>query len=424
MRTFIHALMATAWGAIAGLAHEGHTHEEDAPQSPAPTPAEAANRTAEEWVRLGDARMQTARDTLSHDFTAAGAAYRAALKLSPKHPDATLGMAWVRNSEHDFDAGAEWARKALELNPSSVRAHNLLGDAAMELGEYDAAFDHLQAALDIRTDLSTLSRASHLLWLTGDANRARAMMLRAIDSGGTAAEHVAWCRSELARMHFKSGMMTAAEQQAEAAVELAPKHPRVLAALALIRAAQGSIEEALALYKASVAVNPTHEALDGLVVLHRLEGNEADAANARERVLSFHRHEHGGDHGHSHHHGPGSAELALFMTEQGMDAEKALHEAEHAYEAFPNLKAADALAWCAYRSGDLPLARRMIRRALKWNTEEPGMLFHAGMIESKAGKVSTARRHLAHALSLNPEFDPVDADLARAELERLGSPDS
>lgn len=415
---------------VIGSAHESHEHhhaeaEADAAMVALRAAAEGESATADDWVRLGDALMQDARDTLSHDFTAAGEAYQAALEQSPDHPDAVLGMAWVRNSEHNFKAGKEWAEKALEIDPRCLRAHSLLGDGAMELGEYDAAYDHIQAALDIRSNLSTLSRAAHLLWLTGDATRAQALMVRAIRSGGTEPEHEAWCRGELARMQLKTGATTAAEQQAEKAVKLAPQNPRVLVSLAMVRESQGRHEEAIDLYQRSVDLNPTHEALDGLVVLHQILGNETEAEKHRKGLLRFHDHDHGHHHGHghSHEHVGGSFQLALFMAEQGMDAGEAKHEAEHAYEAFSNLAAADALAWCAYQKGELKLAQRMARRALKWGTSEPSFHYHAGMIEAKAGNVSAARRHLSQALSLNPSFDPVDAGRARAELERLaGAP--
>ena len=46
--------------------------------------------------------------------------------------------------------------------PTARRAYGLLGDAAVEMGDYEAAFKHYQKMLDIRPDLSSYSRGAHL----------------------------------------------------------------------------------------------------------------------------------------------------------------------------------------------------------------------------------------------------------------------
>ena len=117
---------------------------------------------AQEWIALGNEKMQEARNSASHDFKAAEDAFLKALEIRKDSTEAMLGMAWVKNSEHLFEEGRGWAEKALALDPRLADAYALLGDHAVELGEYDVAFDHYQAAIDIRADLSTYSRASHL----------------------------------------------------------------------------------------------------------------------------------------------------------------------------------------------------------------------------------------------------------------------
>ena len=78
----------------------------------------------------------------------------------------------------------------------------MIADGAIELGNYDEGYEHCQAALQTRSDLSTLSRMGHLLWITGRATQGRAMMQQAIDAGGPYPENAAWCRAELAQMNF------------------------------------------------------------------------------------------------------------------------------------------------------------------------------------------------------------------------------
>jgi len=375
--------------------------------------AAAKQAGAADWIALGDALMQQARNRTAHDFAEAASAYRRALALQPDHLEALVGMAWVKNSEHDFSAGRTWAERVLARDPHHADAHALLGDGAVELGDYDLAFGHYQAALDARADLSTLSRASHLLWLTGDATRARALMLRAIRSGGPHPEHLSWCRAELALMDFHAGSLVSASQLAAAAVEGAPDHPRVRVIAGRIAAARGDLARAVDHYQRSAAVTPNHEALAALVSLHQVRGDRKAATRQIERVLAFH-----GGTGPSHDHGSGNAQLARFLADHDLDLPRALREARAAHARYPNIATTDTLAWCLLKSGRPKEARAMIRRAMKWGTPDAELDFHAGMIERALGDDAAARRHFGRALGRNPAFHPLHAKTAADLLRR------
>src|SRR6516225_10804752 len=121
--------------------------------------------------------MQKARETADADYYRhAERAYRKALALNPKNLDATTGLAWVYGGRHEFELSIQSAEKAVALDPNSSLAYGLLGDAAVELGDYDAAFEHYQKMLDLRPDISSYSRGAHLLYLTGDLRKARWLM--------------------------------------------------------------------------------------------------------------------------------------------------------------------------------------------------------------------------------------------------------
>ncbi len=395
--------------------------------------ANGADASARAWIRLANARMQKARDTLSHDFSAADQAFTKALSMDPGSTEAMVGMAWVRNSQHNFSEGKKWAEKVLAIDPKHHDAHALLGDHAVELGDYDEAYDHYQAALDIRADLSSYARAAHLLWLTGDASQAEILMKKAIAAGGPYPENVAWCRAELALMQFHSGALLTAEIEARAALDAAPNNPRCLMIMARVLAAKGETDRAIKLYEKSVTLSPGHEALAALVDLHKLQGDEAAAKVWFDRVLAYHgkenKHSHGHAHGHGkhHHHEPhghsheASEELALFLAEHDHRLEEAVHEVEKVYETYKNIKVANAAAWCYYKSGNLKKARLMIDRALKWNTRDATILFRAGMIYLKMGDDQKARDFLVRATSLNPSFHPIHSKTASNTLQSFAA---
>ena len=390
--------------------------------------ANAPGATADSWVAQGNARMQEARDKVAHDFAPAEAAFKKALDLKQDSTGAMLGMAWVKNSEHLFEQGRGWAEKALAIDPDLVDAHALLGDYEVELGSYDEAYDHYQAAIDSRGDLSTYSRASQLLWITGDYRQATILMKKAIDAGGPYPENLAWCHVELGMMEFNSGGILPAEMEAKKALEAAPENPRALAMMGRMLAAKGQTDEAIAFYKKSIAITPTHQPLAALVDLYHLKGDGDAKKRAYEEVIQYHRPDPAkiastiAQFGHFHPIEQASAELAMFLAEHGSDPDEAVKEAEKAYETYKNIRVEDALAWCYYRKGDYKKARLLIERALKWKTREPSLYYHRGMIHMKLGDTAKAADDLKEALALNPIFDPIHADLATKALAEISAP--
>jgi tetratricopeptide (TPR) repeat protein len=335
-----------------------------------------------------------------------------------------VGLAWVHNSRHEFDEGTRWAKRAIAADPTLHEAHALLGDAAVELGEYDAAYEHYQAALDLSPSLSSYSRAAHLLWITGDALRARHLLQKAIDAGGPYAENTAWCRAQLARMLFHGGALLLAERQADAALRLAPDNYHVLATMGEIKAAKQESAEAIDYYRRAVAVTvtPNPDALVALGDLYAISGQRDAAEECYARVVSILSsggtgHDHGASHGHAHSHG--SARLARFYADHDRNLDDALREAELAHREFPNVFVADTLAWCFYKNGRYDEARQTIHAALKWKTPDANILFHAGMIYARLGDRPAAQSYLYRALSLNPRFHIQNAEVAAQTLAAL-----
>jgi Flp pilus assembly protein TadD len=82
----------------------------------------------------------------------------------------------------------------------------------------------------------------------------------------------------------------------------------------------------------------------------------------------------------------------------------------------------DAHAWALHRNERDAEALAAIDRALSLGGRDARFHFHAGMISRALGDVDRARRELATALGINPEFHPLDAPRAREVLAELGGP--
>jgi tetratricopeptide (TPR) repeat protein len=381
--------------------------------------AESADSTATDWVQLGDRLMQAARESTNASlYERAISAYHKALDQDPKNEDALVGLAWVHNTQHAFDEGRLWAQKALAINPELQHAHALLGDAAVELGDYEEALDHYQKALDLRPDLSSYSRAAHLIWLMGDARQGRWLMAKAIKAGGPYAENTAWCRAELARMLWHEGALLAAEQQAELALQQAPRNPHVLAMLGKIKMGQKDYDKAIEFCQRAAEITPTHDCFVTLGDLYALTGRQEEAEKQYRLVVDLHAS--GASHTHRNAvqpHSHGNAQLARFYADHDRNLDEALREARLAYRDYKNVYAADTLAWCYYKKGQYDEAGQTIRKALRLNTPDASILFHAGMIHAKLGQSGAAKKYLYRALSLNPYFHPTDAVVAAETLK-------
>jgi tetratricopeptide (TPR) repeat protein len=367
------------------------------------------------WAGLGEALMQKARETADTGYyTHAERAYAKALMLNPTQVTATAGLAWIYGCRHEFERSVDWANQTLTLDPQNVAAFGLLGDAAVEMGNYDTAFEHYQRMLDLRPDMSSYSRAAHLLYLMGNFRKAAWLMGKAIDASGPFAENTAWCRAQLALMHFGQGNILGAEQMLEEAVARTPNNYQVLAALGKVKAGRQDFPAAIAYYQKAVAIAPQIESLAALGDLYRLTGNEAEAEKQYGQVEAIHQIQKANG-------VRGDSQVALFYADHDRRPAEALRMVEEEYKTRKNVYTADALAWCYYKNGRYQEAKTAIRKALAKHTPEALFLFHAGMIHARLSDRVNAQLHLYQALSLNPNFSPIHAREAADGLQELGS---
>ncbi len=366
------------------------------------------------WSGLGDVIAQCQRESNDASFYAvAEKCYQWALNLNPAWTDAMAGMGWVHGGRHEFDLSMLWAEKALSADAGYATAHGIIGDAAVELGDYDKAYEHYQKMMDLRPDLSSWSRGAHLLWLTGNQSKAVMLMGQAIRSGGPYAENTSWCRARLALMLFNNGALVPAAQALEPALAKGTTNFHVLLAAGRIAAAEGKFPEAEGHYRKVLEKGPNLEALIGLGDIAVVQGRTEDAAQAYASVKSLHaQHRQTGVHDHM--------EMARFYADHGMEADEALRLAREHGEV-RNVFEADTMAWVLFQHGDQAKAIEYIKQALKTNTPDPAIHYHAGCIAAAAGDRVSAQKHLQKALSMNPVFSVLHAPKAVALLEKLGS---
>ncbi len=373
-------------------------------------PKSSANHT-----RLGQAYLQKARETSDPSYlTKAEALFQKALGLDGRNFEAMAGMGSLCLSRHEFSEALRWGERGLAINPWSSELYGIVGDACVELGEYERAVRLIQKMVGLKPQLSSYSRVSYLRELHGDIEGAIQAMSMAVSSGSPSRENTAWCRVELGNLYFNKGDYRSAEREYQAALAQLPGYIHATAGLAKIKAAQGDFGSAVQLYDKVVAALPFPEYVIALGELYEVLGKPDLAKRQYELVEAMHQlnKANGVD---------VEMELALFQADHDRNLEEALEQAKRQFERQPNIKAADVLAWTLYKNGQYREALSTIEKALRVGTRAPLMLYHAGMIHFKAGDVVKAEGYLKQALSLNPRFSIRHAPEALKTLEELSA---
>lgn len=321
--------------------------------------------------------------------------------LAPEDPEVALMTAMTLQDAHRFRAAAALAKQVIADDPANATAHLVLGDAQLELGEYEAAMDSVQAALNLHPDLRSYNRAAHLRWLVGDFDSALAIMELALDSGSARdPEASAWCFVDLGVMFLHRGDGARALAAAERALGLVPDYvpAQTLRARALAR--DGHVPEAIAALQQAMERRPSVEDLLRLARWHEQRGDEAAAAEPRAQAERL------GD--------DDPRPLALDLALRDLEPERAVKLARKELAARRNLAAHDALAVALARAGQHEEAGAELQAALALGTADANLHLHAALVHALAGRSEAARTSLARAREIDAQADPR----LLAELDR------
>jgi tetratricopeptide (TPR) repeat protein len=239
-------------------------------------------------------------------------------------------------------------------------------------------------------------------------------MQLAIETGSGHAEHVAWCRAQLALMLWRNGRLVDAERVLAPALEQAPEHVDVLWVAARLQASRQDYTAAIELYERGVAIAPHYALLVELADLYEWTGREAEGHATRVRIEAMHQ-QPGAD------GEPGPLQIARYYADHDRRPAEAVRLAEAAHAARATRASADTLAWAYFKAGRLEEAEHALRDALAPGRREADLLFHAGLIHAGLGQRGAAQQYLYEALSLNPYFDVRGARDAAEALRTLAA---
>lgn len=334
------------------------------------------------------------------------------LKQDPQDLFALVQMGNLALARHDFHGALAWGEKAKSVNERHWLAYGIIGDAHVELGDYEAARTAFDKMVTLRPDINSYSRISYMRELLGDTAGAMQAMNLATRAGPQNSEGSVWARVQLGHLNFNSGKLAEAEQLYKSALTLYPNYLHALAGMGRARAAQGDYDGAIKYYKQSLAQMPFPEYVIALGDVYAAAGNTAEAGKQYQLVGAIQQlfNSNGVD---------TDLELALFNADHGKDTAATVAQAHAAYERRPSIFAADVLAWALYQNQEYAEAQTYSDKALVLGMQDALKYFHAGMIAQKLNQPERARENLERALAINPHFSLRYAPLARETLERL-----
>ena len=361
---------------------------------------------------LAGAYIQKTRETTDFDYlNRASKILDGVLAEKPDYEALRLRNI-VELTLHHFATAAHNARAMTERWPADVQSWGTLGDALLEMGQYDGARDAFARMLQLRPGLMSYNRMGFYYFVTGDAEHGIALMKSAIEAAAQFPENKAWCLVELGNMYFKTGRWNEAGDAYRHAIAIFPTSHAAYAALGAVLAAQGRSDEAIEQYRHAQSITPMVQYAGALYDLYQLAGNvrEArhqadlvDVAAKLDRAAGF----------------KANRSLALVYANEDRNLDEALTSAKTDFELRKDIYTSDVLAWTLYKGNQCQEAWQASQAALRLGAPEPLFYYHAGVIAHALGRHGEARKNLEKALALNSGFDVRQAALARQLLNRI-----
>lgn len=372
----------------------------------------ASNKVAGQYLQL----MRETSD-ITYLRLASRSARQSLAVLPPEQNNGGLAaLIQVELTSHEFASARDHALELIKLDPEKSYAYQFLGDALLELGDYDkakAAYGDMVRFGGVQklTRVVIEQRMARLATLRGDLPAARKYFINALKLAlsmpAPSPETVAWCRWQLGETAFAAGDYATAERHYRDSLTTFPGYVQAVAALAKVRAAEGHQDEAIQLYEQAIGILPDLSFVAAAGDLYTLAGRPTEAA--QKYALADAIGKLGG--------GIYNRLQVMYYADHDLKPQQAYENAKKEYEDRRDIYGSDAVAWTALKAGNVAEAQEAIKDALRLGTNDAKLFYHAGMIARASGNAEQARSYLSRALSVNPEFDPAQARIARKVLE-------
>ena len=326
------------------------------------------------------------------------------LARTPDHYEAQRALGPVLLSQHRFRDAMREANRASAMDPRDAFNYGVIGDAHLELGDYDEAFAAFDRMGALRPGPAAYARIAYALEMKGDLDGAlENMRMAAEGTSAHDAEGQAWHYAQLGNLLLQKGRLGDARREFERAAFTFPDHPYATTGLARVKIGEGDYSGALAVYERMFGRAPSPELAFVIGDLHaKLDRHD----RAESMYAEGERLERDGWASEE----PQPQALARFLAERGRKIGDALALAEEAAAKRRDVHTMDALAWAYFKSDRLEDAFRASEAAIRTGTRDARILQHAAAIRQRLGDVNGARMLLDRAATPLPDVLLVNED--------------
>jgi tetratricopeptide (TPR) repeat protein len=323
-------------------------------------------------VQLADALMRAAR--VKDDPSLAVEAenvLRATLQHSSSDYLAARMLSVAYLSQHRFVEALTEAKAAQKLRPRDAWNYAIAGDALLELGRYEEAFDSFDQVMENRPDAGAYARVAYARELQGDLDGAlRLMQMSSEATSRQDIEGLAWTHAQIGNLYLQQGRLDDAEREFNHADFIFTSHPYAMNGRVRLLIARHRYADALDMSR-RVPTSPESLAMQGdlLTRLGHLDDAEKLYREAEQVEREGWKQEQ-----------PQPGALARFLAERGRNIPEAIALAERAAAERQDVATMDALAWSYFRGGRVADAATAIQRATRLGTVDPRIRCHASAI--------------------------------------------
>jgi tetratricopeptide (TPR) repeat protein len=328
-------------------------------------------------VLLSDALLRQARATTdSRPANRAAELLKSVLKEDPGQYDALRMLGAIYLSQHRFGDALELGRRARDLRPDDAWNYGVMGDALIELGDYNRAFEAFDKMMTLRPSATAYARVAYARELRGDlAGALQAMQLAANATPPQDYEAQAWYAVQLGELHLRMGRLDHADREFRHSLFVFPNYPHAVVGRGKVNVARGDRWRALALYLDQLKRTPTLDLAARVGDLYAQAGNREQAERYYQLAEDL--------------AGPAIAQtetnLALFLADHDRKLSEAVQIAEAVAATRHDIFTEDALACSYFKSGRLAEARAASERALRTGTRDERLREHAARIRAAGG---------------------------------------
>jgi tetratricopeptide (TPR) repeat protein len=331
-------------------------------------------------VLLASAYVQKSRETTDFSYLdKAVSILNGILSSDNANYEALRLLTETQLERHLFSTAAESSRRLIQISPADPWNWGTLGDAYVEMGEYEKGAEAYQKMVSLRPDLASYNRAAHFRFLYGDVPAAIAIMKKAIDSGSSSPENVAWCMVDLGNIYFKSGQLALAQQSFTDSLRTFKNYHPAYAGLGRVLAETGDIRGAIGNYRRAQEITPLPDYAAALFDLYKKTGQDDLAAQQMDLLDAIDKVSVASGE-------KANRNLALAFADHDVKLVRALQLAQGELEFRRDVYTYDALALALYKNHRIAEAREYLEKALALKTPEPGFRLHSEIISQATAK--------------------------------------